>query len=962
MMSNSPHPEQRVSQDVISFGPFCLFAAERRLEKDGVPVHLGSRALDILLVLAEQATEVLSKKELIARAWPKSVTVEEGSLRFHIAALRRALGDGRSGVRYITNVSGRGYCLTAPTSRSVLKRSATQEITHSRLPARLVRMVGREDDVLDVSAKLVAQRFVTIVGPGGIGKTTVAVSIAHGLLSAFDGEVTFVDLGPLNVPPLVPNVIASALSLAANSENPVQALLNFLRERRMLLIVDSCEHLIQTVATLAETIFREAPQVHILATSRESLRVEGEQVYRLRPLGCPPADTSLTASEALSFPAVRLFVERVTAYGSCFELNDADAQVVGEICRRLDGIALALELAAGCVDAYGVGETAALLDGQFRLLRHGRRTALPRHQTLTATLDWSYNLLSEFERAVLRRLSIFVGPFSLEAAQSVAAGDLLEREKVLQAVGNLVAKSLVATGVGGVGACYRLLDTTRAYVSPKLNEVNEQRVIAQRHATYFRDLLERETRPLAYSPAGTLDAFREHVSNVRAALEWSFSAEGDIEIATGLAAASAPLLLELSLLAECRAWMERSIAALDDTNRDTLRELTLQAALGISLMFTKGNSEEARSANARGLTLAEELGDPYLQLRMLGQLNMFHHRAGDFRGALTFARRAEAVAEQMADRIGMAMANWMLCVSFHLVGNQASARQRCETALTRPALPAGLNVIRFGHEHRIRALSASARTLWLRGSPDQALRVARYAISEAESFGHSVYLCLSLCYTVSVFLWLGDWASAEIIIQKLIAEAAKHSLFPYHSDGLGLKGELSVKLGQTQWGVKLLRDWLERPSADRSQILTTVFATDLAEGLSTAGEYDEALTVVEQAIRQVEHIGDWFFLPEMLRIKGTILASAPQSNPSAAERCLLDSIDTAQRQSAVSWELRAATTLAQLQRNQGRFNAAKATLERVHDRFTEGFETVDLKAARCLLADLERQSCRTVGS
>ena len=423
--------------EVVSFGPFRLYAAQRLIERAGAPLHLGARALDILIVLVEQASKVVSKNDLMARVWP-GVTVDEGSLRVHVAALRKALGDGEAGARYVTTLSGQGYCFVAPVSRSgaprppVLESSTKPDHAHN-LPARLTRMVGRDQIVQEISDQLKTERFVTIAGPGGIGKTTVAVSVGHELLAAFAGAVHFFDLGPLNDPLLVPSAVASTLGLLVQSKDPTPGLIAFLRDKRMLLILDSCEHVIETAAALAERIFEEAPQVHILATSRESLRVEGEHVHRLLPLGSPPDDAGLTAAQALGFPAVQLFVERAIASGRRFELNDSDAPVVGGICRKLDGIALAIELAAGRANACSIQETMALLNDRFKLLWEGRRTALPRHQTLSATLDWSYNLLSEHERLVLSRLSVFVGIFTLEAARAVAAADDVDETQVVTA-------------------------------------------------------------------------------------------------------------------------------------------------------------------------------------------------------------------------------------------------------------------------------------------------------------------------------------------------------------------------------------------------------------------------------------------------------------------------------------------------------------------------------------------------
>jgi len=430
--------------------------------------------------------------------------------------------------------------------------------------------------------------------------------------------------------------------LPGNFDDPLAAIPAFLRDRRLLLVFDSCEHLLETIAPLAERIFREAPEVHILTTSREPLQVEGEQVYRIHPLAFPADDESLTAAQALAFPAVQLFVERAAEHGSGFELNDADAPIVGKVCRGLDGIALALELAAGRVGVYGIKGIASLLDGPCRLLWQGRRTALPRHQTLSAMLDWSYDLLDESERATLRGLSVFVGAFSLEAAQYVFAGGILAREQVAEAIAGLVTKSLVSVETNPTGTLYRLLDTTRAYVLTKMTDSGERNTIAQRHAIYYRIFLESiENTSLTYAKSDSATESWRHVSNAGVALEWSFSERGDKELGIALAAASAPLFLELSLFTECRVWMERAIAELN--TRGDRREMKLQEALAVSLMLVKGNSREVLAALTTALSLAQVLELPYHEMRLFAAHHTFLVRTGDFRGAA-------AVAEQTRDK------------------------------------------------------------------------------------------------------------------------------------------------------------------------------------------------------------------------------------------------------------------------------------------------------------------------
>src|ERR1700676_4983817 len=403
--------------EVISFGPFDLSFGERQLRRGDAPIRLGSRALDILMTLVEHAGEIVSNKDLVASTWP-DVAVDGGVLRVHIAGLRKALGDGSGDARYVINVPGRGYSFVARISRSggvkTLSSNDARSYHAHTLPPRLKRIVGRDETCRIISEQLKTHRFVNIVGPGGMGKTTVAISVGHAAISDFDGAVTFIDLGSITDPHLVANTMASTLGLGIQGSDPTASLIAGLASRKLLLLLDNCEHVIDTVAPLAERIFSDAPEVYILATSRETLRVEGEHVYRLEALESPSENAGLTAADAMVFSAVQLFVERAAARGSPITLSDDDAPVVGEICQNLDGLALAIELAAGRVVAHGFRGTAALLDNRFKLEWQGRRTALPRHQTLTSMLDWSYSLLSEAERLVLRRLSIFVGAFDLD--------------------------------------------------------------------------------------------------------------------------------------------------------------------------------------------------------------------------------------------------------------------------------------------------------------------------------------------------------------------------------------------------------------------------------------------------------------------------------------------------------------------------------------------------------------------
>jgi predicted ATPase/DNA-binding winged helix-turn-helix (wHTH) protein len=477
----APAPRDTASEHCLSFGPFQLFPRRRLLLKAGKPLPVGSKALEILILLAEHQGDVVSKKELMAHAWP-GLTVEEGGLRVHVAGLRKALGDGIGDTRYIMSVPGRGYCLVAPASRGepMVESGWGEEIRLDpapRLPLRLCRMIGHADDVPRIAKLLEAKRFVTVHGPGGVGKTTAAVSVGHAQLASFAGAVHFLDLGQITEPHLLPAALASVFGLSIQSSDPTPALLAFLRDRRILLIIDSCEHLIEQVAALTEQIFREAPQVSILATSREVLRVEGEHVYRLAALQCPSDQDEQSAERVLSFAAPRLFVERVVASGHQFELTDADASVVAQICRKLDGLALAINFAATQAGTFSLCEIAYSLETKMWLLWRGLRTALPRHRTMAATLDWSYDLLSQAEQAMLQRLAIFKGCFTLDAALAIAQqGSLdssLDSLHDLHIFDELVAKSLISFEVRDGVTRYRLFNSTRAYALEKLRHRGE---------------------------------------------------------------------------------------------------------------------------------------------------------------------------------------------------------------------------------------------------------------------------------------------------------------------------------------------------------------------------------------------------------------------------------------------------------------------------------------------------------
>ncbi len=951
MTTTSGHPKAG-----LSFGPFTLLADERLLLKEGVPVELGARALDILIALVSSPNEVVSKRTLMSRVWP-DVIVEEGSLRFHMNSLRKAIGDGHGGARYITTLPGRGYCFVASILRAHNQytdaSAGASNFPHANLPNRLSRMFGREEDVLKLSDQITALPLVTIVGSGGVGKTTVAIAVGNNVRASFQGAVLFVDFGSLSDPNLVTTGVASMLGLSASGSADVRPRLkSYLRDKRILLILDTCEHLIDALAEFVADIIGSAPGIHILATSREALRVDGERVYKLDTLACPPDDAGMAASALELFPASQLFIDRASASGTSLLLGDDDARVVASICRKVDGLALAVELAARRVDSCGLVQTAELLEQHLKLGWHGSRTAPSRQRTLQATLDWSFRLLSETERLLLCRLAVFVGDFTLNAALDVAGFGKIDRAAVFDAIDSLVAKSLVSTQAIGAKMRYRLLDATRAYALENSKDDAERENLAGRHAAYHQRWLTQAADEWASLATGLERApYFAGLNNVRAALEWCFSDIGDQKTGISLAAAAAPVFQAMSLLSECHQWSQRALLGLDGAQRGGIEEMHLQAGLGTSSMYLYGETEAALSALNRAVEIAEERNEPITLISVLALLLMLHFRRADLKNTLLCARRGRAAADSVDDPAAIALAHSMLGRALHVTADLKGAREELEASfyhwshVRRPS-------IYLAHEFHYTSDTSLARILWLQGHPSQALRRVHQAIERVSQLDNPALLVVVLAWAVSIFFWAGDWENAERYVDIAIKSAESNSIITFIAVGRARKAELAIRLGDVSAGIVKLRTSLETHRAVGSGPLTTEFKISLVQGLMAVGKFNEAANVIEEEIRRVEENNFHSYLPELFRIRGGIFLAAPEKRLEDAERCFERSLQLSRQCGTLAWQLRAATDLASLWSSRGRANDAKALLQPVFEQFTEGFETPDVKAAQTILAML----------
>src|ERR1700693_5810161 len=618
------------SPAAIEFGRFSVLPQRRELLAEGRPLDLGGRAFDVLMVLIEASGAVVSKDTLMERVWPHRI-IEENSLQHQISALRRAFATDRDLIR---TIAGRGYQFTgviravfarpdASASTGIPQPTPTPSRPPTNLPEPVSELIGRDidlDEILEISA---SHRLVTLTGAGGIGKTRLGFEAARHLLPRFADGVWAIELAPLSDPELVPVTVATALGLelASGTASPL-SVANALRSKQLTLVLDNCEHVIDAAARIAEALLRVNPTARVIATSREPLGTEGERVYPVPPLAVP-TEASPGGEDPLRYGAVRLFVERARAAAPHFS-PDARVAALAGICRRLDGIPRGIELAAARAATLGIEGVAARLDDRFRLLVGGHRTAMPRHQTLRATLDWSDELLTEPERVVLRRVAIFAGGFTLQAASAVAADEEITAAEVVDCVTNLVAKSLVTADASGATVRYRLLETTRAYLLEKLVEAGEFDAVARRHARRYLDVFDgadadAETR----SASEWLAEYGPRIDNVRAALDWAFSPGGDASIGVALTIAAVPLWVQLSLLGGCRERVERALASLSDAGAASARpRMQLSAALGWSLMYGVGRAREAGPAWTATLEIAQRLDDKDYKQRALWGLGI----------------------------------------------------------------------------------------------------------------------------------------------------------------------------------------------------------------------------------------------------------------------------------------------------------------------------------------------------
>lgn len=921
------------------FGPYVLSPARRRLDCAGSEVALGARSFELLVLLVRRAGEVIGKAELLSQVWGGMV-VDESSLRVHMSMLRKALAVApEDGGEWIVNVPSRGYSFRARVDALEAPPRApppsVERMPRRQVPGQLprgTRLVGRGAEVGRIGTLLGQAPLVSVVGPGGIGKTAVAIAVARAWSAEERGSVVFVDLAPAASHAQLLAALGAALGVGVDLNGSVDSLRLRLDQRPTLLVLDNCEQVLDALAPVIDALWTGTDGLAVLATSREALRVPGEAVVRLGALAAPPPLPGLSLDEALAYPAVELFTARAAAAGSAAFQEDQAAQLA-LVCQQLDGIPLALELVAARLGVLTLADLAARLDEHMQLRSDGGRAVLARHQTMAAALDWSLALLDDTERRLFRRLGVFRGPFDLESALCIA-GDI-DADAAFEALGALVAKSLVTLEPHGGAAPYRLLTITRAYALRQLEQAGEGEAALRRHALWVLDLLGASLADLPALSSAQWEARYGHLlSDVRAAIDWAESG-GEEGLAMDLAMTSSALWFHRSQLAEYRTYLERVLRRQESLPGGAAAANQLRLALANTLWHTEPST-------ARMLALFQQVGAEIAASGTEARWPLLHARwgiciarvtRGDYQAGLEEAEAVAALALEVDDPAARQLAWRVGALSNHFAGQFGRACDAGYRALaTLPRRRPARMMLQV--DGAVAAHAIMARTLWIAGRQRAALAAGEQAFAEAQASGHALSLCFALFGVCPVLLWSGEYARARTHVELMLEETERRDLRRWYcwakcyAHGLDMQGE------QAELAAIVAAEWGKAMTLPHRETLATF----------------HPWTVDTALLAEVEARGGGWADAEILRGAGLQAASAGER--ARADDLLRRAIEVARAQGALAWEIRAAHSLARLRLAMGDRHGAAALLERPCAALEAGEESPDALRARALLASL----------
>ncbi|OLL29235.1 hypothetical protein BTH42_23565 [Burkholderia sp. SRS-W-2-2016] len=860
---------------MIAVGPLRVCVATGTVEKEGLAYPLSRRAVAILEALIAARGKLVSKAALMEHAWPDTI-VEENNLQVHISALRRALGHARDLLR---TVAGDGYLLL-PEPEPAPGRPGTWS---QGLPF-VDTLFGREAAVAELLSLLGSHQTVTLTGAGGIGKTSLAVELCRDPRNPFT-SIRFLRLAPLATEREAREAVLSLFADLAHGNTPtLDDLAEHLAHAQCLVVLDNCEHLIDTAASIARKLTSGNPGVRVLATSRESLGISGERLHAVKPLACPPAAAS--CDQMLAADAIRLFLHRMRRQSAGYTEDQPTLTAISDICRRLDGLPLAIELAAARAATLGLDTVRRHLDDRLSLLTGGSKDVLPRHQTLRAVFEWSYRLLPEVEQIVFRQTGIFVDGFTLDAALAVVAPLGLTYADVAAALAGLVARSLVIREPLQTSR-FRQLESARAYALALLDDNGETGAVLRAHAAFFQaffdaGVLNREGRSIA----GMIGIFDPEKGNLRAALTWAFGPGGSEALGLELACTAVPLLYDLSWLAECTHWAKVALDALarkPRVERYSRQRLKLVSAYAAALAYTEGPGPVVYDAWREARIIARHHNDNSGQLRAIWGLWNTKQYADEPVRALDHARLFALAARDLGGPLHAALSRRLIGIALHYSGQHRRAEGELLAALRAPELAFQRWTTTGVRIHQTAVTQATlARVRWFLGERASALSLAGEAASAAQDAGHETTLAYVLIEaTIPLAILNAEPAAALRAIELLRSECRQAGLNIWLQCCDAFEWICRAQQGPLDAaGLRGMERAVSRLAEGGYLAALPLVLGEQAKALGASGQPREAMAVIQRALDQCSARRSWWYFPVLDRIAQALTASAGRSSAS----------------------------------------------------------------------------------
>ncbi|ADG10883.1 transcriptional regulator [Caulobacter segnis] len=931
---------------IVGFGPFHLHKLHRKLLCGPEEVRIGGRGMDVLMALAERQGQLVRKQDLMQAAWPDTF-VHEANLKVTVAYLRRALRRHAPAGEFIKTVVGRGYWLSADDPVGEGRPLEDAMLGATPLP-QLHDIIGREAEIARVKGLLEVSRLVSVVGAGGIGKTTLVRAVAHDLAAEPGGSAAFVDLSRVTHEEFVADAVAAALGVSSGGAS-LQGLCSILARQRMLLVLDTCEHVLSAVSHICEVLLARTARLRILTTSREVLRTRSERVMWLAALAVPPDDQFDRIEPVLSYAAPRLLVRRAYEERG-HSPHDADAQTLVQICREVDGSPLAIELVAARVATRGATTVLAELKDNLLVLRRRHGVEPRRQRTLLDTLKWSYSLLTTQEASALQACSVFADVFGTEAVLELAASVALSPIEIIDALAGLRSKSMVAVEHREGGLAYRLLDSTRTFAAALLERRDETAASTySAHARWVLKMLDQAAADRsAMTPRLWRAAYANLIYDMRKALDWTLHRSADRLLGVQLVAAGLPLCHDLSLSGEIRANCELALSELRRLGPcEPSLELRLVIGLASVSTYLATDPDQASALFQKAIELARATEDPQAECRALGAFatyELMRGRVNNVAGALMAMRPAASRANQPA-------ALWeeeQLRAQYEIrTCDFDAALARVQRLFSEMQGEAQRAVPSFQIHQKINVQVQLAALNWLTGRSRDAIRVAETAAVDAQQVEHGLTLVHCLAQGVIwTLIQTGEYEAVLPHIETLRSAIYRHGIAAWIPVADTYSAVIAAYLGQKPDPARL-RSAFYGVRAGVVQIRHDARFTLIADAMAANGQAGDAAEIIQ-------HVFDTSAEPwgksELLRLKAA--AEQMHGRASHARDLLSSAVEAARMSGSVAWTLRAVSDLASLSQGTGLAQSCLGDLASICDSFAGEYETRDLRKARRLLAEL----------